>query len=345
MNSFLENEPVKAPSNEEAQETTATELADAPACGRAACPAAVAGLVNHTILCRDMPVSAVQVFRRDVKTLRALPQEVIPSRYGRSGADKEGGVITEFSERSRYRLLHAVKNCSADFSSMITLTYPAEFPTNGRKVKRNFNAFRKRLLRRFPGILGVWFLEFQKRGAPHFHILVSLKLSEHGEIQERTRMRRKQGPKKYMTVLPLEVMISAWWFAIVGSQDPKHLAAGCAWEEIENTDGAIRYAAAHASKPHQKRVPKEFVEVGRFWGVIGKVKVPMLKTFNADTAEVFTRVGVDALSNKGRVKKYLWDAAGQFDNETAIAVGDQWRDLRMWHLEPCSVPLSDSVAA
>lgn len=320
MNPPAETNHVPAPRNEGVQEATATGQADAPACGRAATPAAVAGLVNHTILCRDMPVSAVQVFRRDVKTLRVLPEEVIPSRHGRSGADKSGGAITEFSERSRYRLLHAVKNCSADFFSMITLTYPAEFPTDGRMVKRNFNAFRKRLLRRFPGSLGVWFLEFQKRGAPHFHILVSLKLSEYGPIEGRTRKRRKQGPKKYMTVLPLEKMISAWWFSIVGSNDPKHLAAGCAWEEIENTDGAIRYASAHASKPHQKRVPKEFVEVGRFWGVIGKVRVPMLKTFAADTAEVFTRVGVAAMSNKGRVKKYLWDAAREFENESPAAV-------------------------
>lgn len=342
MNALQENNPDPAPRNEDAKEPP-TGLADAPACGRAASPAAVAGLVNHTITCRDMPVSAVKVFRRDVSTVKTLPAGVVPSKYGRAGVDSEGGKITEFSERSRYRLLHTVKNCAVDFFSMITLTYPAEFPTSGRKVKRNFNAIRKRLLRRFPGILGVWFLEFQKRGAPHFHILVTLKLSEHGTIQERTRMRRNQGPKKYKTVLALEEMLSAWWFSIVDSQDPKHLAAGCAWEEIENSDGALRYAAAHASKPHQKRVPEEFVEVGRFWGVIGKVKIPLLKIFPADTAEVFSRVGVDALSNKGRLKKYLWDSAEKFDDETPIAVGDHWRNLRMWHLEPCSAPLNASA--
>ncbi|MFA7346054.1 MAG: hypothetical protein WC003_17280 [Terrimicrobiaceae bacterium] len=217
---------------------------------------------------------------------------------------------------------------------MITLTYPAEFPTNGREVKRNFNFFRKRLLRRFPGIRGVWFLEFQKRGAPHFHILVSIKMNEHGEIHERTRRRGKQGPKSYKTVVTLEAMISEWWFTIVGSKDKKHLAAGCSWEMIENSDGALRYAAAHASKPNQKIVPKTFVEVGRFWGVIGKVEVPVVKTFIGDSAEVLARVGHHGISSKGRLKKYLWDSAGKFEDETPIAVGDQWRDKRRWRLEP-----------
>ena len=335
MNPLQENNPVPAPKNEEIQEPPPGE-ADAPACGSAAPPAVVCMLVNHTISCRDMPVSSVMVYRRDVATSKALPPGVIPSRYGRAGADHEGGEITEFSERSRYRLLHVVKNCDVDFYSMITLTYPAEFPTNGRDVKRNFNAFRKRLLRRFHGIRGVWFLEFQKRGAPHFHILVSLKMNEHGAIFERSRIWRKKGPKSYKTVVALEEMISAWWFTIVGSEDEKHLVAGCSWEVIENSDGALRYAAAHASKPHQKIVPKEFVEVGRFWGVIGSVRVPVVKTFRADTAEVLARISHHAISNKGRIKKYLWDSAGKFDDETPIAVGDKWRDSRMWHFVPCS---------
>lgn len=301
MNPFQETTPAASSRSEEIKEAP-PGLADAPARERAASQVVVAVLVNHTITCRDMPVSSVRVYRRDVATTKTLPPGVIRSKCGRAGADHEGGEITEFSERSLYRLLHVVKNCDVDFFSMITLTYPAEFPTNGWEVKRNFNAFRKRLLRRFPGIRGVWFLEFQKRVAPNFHILVLLRMNEHGVIFERSRIWCKEGPKSYKTVVALEEMISDWWFMIVGSKNEKHLAAGCSWEVIENSDGALRYAAAHASKPYQKIVPKEFVEVGRFWGVIGCVEVPIAKTFRADSAEILARLNYHAISSQGRKK-------------------------------------------
>ena len=39
-----------------------------------------------------------------------------------------------------------------------------------------------------------------------------------------------------------------------------------AWELIRSQDGAARYALKYATKPHQKKVPEDFQDVGRFWG-------------------------------------------------------------------------------
>lgn len=38
------------------------------------------------------------------------------------------------------------------------------------------------------------------------------------------------------------------------------------WEKIREADGAKRYALKYALKPDQKKVPKDFQDVGRFWG-------------------------------------------------------------------------------
>jgi len=262
----------------------------------------VAGLVNHCILGHgDMRVSKIQVFRRDVQVFKKLPDDVVP--HPKNGMGGKRQAITEFSPQSRFRLLHWVKNCEVDFKSMLTLTYPAEFPTNGRRVKGHFKALRKRLLRRFPQFRGIWWLEFQLRGAPHFHILSNIDLRDCGDLLELRRRDRVCYVNK-----EIWLWLSRAWFEIVASGDQKHLRAGSCWEVIDNEDGAIRYAAAHASKPKQKQVPEDFQNVGRFWGGIG-IKMPTGRGIEASTYDVFDVVGLDAMSSRGRVKKYLWDKA------------------------------------
>lgn len=38
------------------------------------------------------------------------------------------------------------------------------------------------------------------------------------------------------------------------------------WQQLRSPEGAAKYITAYASKPRQKQVPKEFQDVGRFWG-------------------------------------------------------------------------------
>jgi len=210
------------------------------------------------------------------------------------------------------RLIHTVKNCDADFVSMLTLTYPAEFPMNGRKVKCHLESFSAAYRSTFTG-RAVWWLEFQKRGAPHFHILSEENLALLGPLETRKRpSRASQGAKEYRTNADASDWLAYRWFNIVGSKDEKHLHAGTAWEVVESTEGAWVYAAAHAGKRKQKIVPGGFTEVGRFWGVIGKLTVERVGSFKIDTEGVFQVYGINALSRKGKCKKYLYDGAKLF---------------------------------
>lgn len=156
-----------------------------------------------------------------------------------SGGKRKG--IVELTRESLARMVFLLQNTDTRFLSMVTLTYPGNWESDGKRVKGQLNRFLSWARARGFGLY-VWFLEFQKRGAPHFHILFESDVTQH---------RRE---------------ISKRWYDAVGSGDPKHLAAGTNAELLRSEDGAARYAAKYAAKIEQKRVPLEYVNVGRFWG-------------------------------------------------------------------------------
>jgi len=215
-------------------------------------------------------------------------------------------------------LLFWCKNSDIDFFSMLTITYPKAFESDGREVKRHLHNIIKWLRRNYRGIRGIWFLEFQTRGAPHFHFLLDIDISVFGEVitKKRTRKHDSHTSQSYRTVQSVENKASLAWYRIVGSGDEKHLRAGVCWEILENSEAAIWYAAKHAAKPHQKQVPEQYTAVGRFWGKFGGLKIVGGEDLEFCTTEqLFRIVGCDAVSSKGRVKKYLFDASTPKDEE------------------------------
>jgi len=286
------------------------EAADA---GEARAAAVVAGLVNHCIFHHDQPVRGVRRYRRDV-VIEKFPKLDEMGELLAVGGRR--GEIREFSFQSRMRLLFIVKNCNADFRSMLTITYPSDFPRDGRQVKRDLDVFKKWIQRRIPGVLGIWFLEFQRRGAPHFHFLLDADLRSYGDtiLKRRTGKLRGHSKDTYETEPRSEADVSAAWYRIVGSGDEKHLRAGVSWEVLESEEAAMKYAAQHAAKPHQKAVPLEYLNVGRFWGKLGKIQlVGGDELEHMSTEQIFEQFGYAALSSKGRVKKYLYDASLERD--------------------------------
>lgn len=265
--------------------------------------AAVEHLADHLDrFVHDPPVQAVRRYRRDavIEKIKAVAK---PAK----GAIR--GDISEFSFRSRLRLLFFAKNCDCDFFSMLTLTYPREWPADGRRVKRDLDAMQK-FLKRGHGVRGIWFLEFQKRGAPHFHLLLDLDLSKLGPLVLKRRTRfAGHASDCYETHQETETAFAESWYRIVGSRDLRHLAAGVALERLETSDAALRYCAAHAAKPRQKEVPVGYLDVGRFWGRIGRVSVVEVEPEPMTTEEVLRLWGTNALSSKGGVKKYIFDHA------------------------------------
>lgn len=174
----------------------------------------------------------VQVFPSDV---------IVKVGRGRGSSIRSvRGKVREFSDRSKRRLLFSAFNACVDWFAFITLTYPMEFPSDGPTTKAHLHKFLVYLHRRYPSIKYLAALEFQERGAPHFHILVS----EFVDLR----------------------WLSETWYRVVGSEDPKHLRAGTSVQLVSGRkEGAGYMAKVYTAKGFQKQVPEGFADVGRFW--------------------------------------------------------------------------------
>jgi len=159
------------------------------------------------------------------------------------------GAIREFSRKSRTRLQQTLcampKRHVGTGVLFITLTYPSSYPGQWRLWKRQLDTWVKRLRRRWPRAAGLWKLEPQKRGAPHFHLLV--------------------------VGVPFiaKQWVSASWYEVVGSQDARHLAAGTQVQLARSHRGVIAYAAKYTAK--RQELPDDWQDgVGRWWGVFNR---------------------------------------------------------------------------
>lgn len=181
-----------------------------------------------------------------------LAGDELRAKARRSAERKERGAVGAFNRRSRGRLLQWLGSIDRRALQLlplfVTLTYPATWPDDPATWKRHLEAFAKRVRRRYPGAAIVWRLEPQRRGAPHFHLLVFgvRYLDPRGEV-------------------------AAWWNAILdGGAD--HLAAGTRVERVQSWRGVMHYASKYLAKHGDG---EGFEGVGRHWGVIGREALPV----------------------------------------------------------------------
>ena len=239
-------------------------------------------------------VVGIDILKRDIRVRIGLRPGLVAKPIGGMGGLR--GDIKTLSMRSRLKLHETVRNSECEWASMAVLTYPKEFPLDGKVVKRHLHAFIQALRRRYGSrVAYLWFLEFQRRGAPHIHFLFD-------EVAQIDR-----------------AWFAATWFRIVGSGDERHLRVHQhekQWTKIRSPEGAANYVSKYAYKPHQKMVPAEFGNVGRFWGCAYHVKPVVYGRESCDEAKLFELVGEGMFRFMGCADgKYvvrchrLWDEA------------------------------------
>ncbi|MGW3304841.1 hypothetical protein [Streptomyces rubiginosohelvolus] len=172
---------------------------------------------------------------------------------------------------------------------MTTLTYPGDWlvvaPT-GKAVKKHMDVFFKRFGRAW-GFewLGIWKLEFQRRGAPHVHLWGPQPEGPAGEFRQMTQVRYRPAVGDG---LPYAQWLSVVWADVVGHPDPeqkrRHVRAGTAvdgdeGERMTDPKRLAIYFTKHGSygaKEYQNQVPPEWQQPGagpgRFWGYKGLEK-------------------------------------------------------------------------
>lgn len=185
-------------------------------------------------------------------------------------------------------------------AAMLTLTYPGDWLTvapNGRTVKAQLKTLRKRYKRAFGEDLAcVWKLEFQRRGAPHIHMLAcpphrfaarrSVQVFRSDGTPELTPRGRYKRRCQVVPGAGAPVNFRDWlrmtWAEIVGHPDReerrRHELAGCNVDYAEGLRASdprrvATYFAKHGgatAKEYQHCVPEEWHEPGegpgRFWG-------------------------------------------------------------------------------
>lgn len=192
--------------------------------------AAGAPLVSSAISRRGLEVYPVSV-----KIVRPSTSSSVPPPVR--------SAIDSFSDKSRRRLRFTALNAFPALSAQFGMTYPETWPDDGRIVKRHLDNFLHKFRRRWPDHSYLWIFEFQRRGAPHFHLFTSLPVTDQHRHE----------------------LAAMWVKTICGGNSSllvhDHSSNFIKWEMRGGS-----YLCKYLEKQAQKCVPEQFLNVGRFWG-------------------------------------------------------------------------------
>jgi len=171
------------------------------------------------------------------------------------------GRIKRFSANARRRLIRfmarmRMKNCRATF---ITLTFKG-YPTNA-EAKRALHAFMSHLSRNFPQASACWRMEYQERGAIHFHLLCF-----------------------NLPYWPQKALGEVW------TRITRETASRVDIRLVRSRRGVMYYVSKYIAKVDAKGGKTSFIQVpylhgykkwrkGRFWGYHNKKHLPLGQKF------------------------------------------------------------------
>jgi hypothetical protein len=220
------------------------------------------------------------------------------SRAGLPGESTAGRVSLKWSARSQRSMRFLFSALPWELlgtrPAMITLTYPGDwqlYVPNSEVLRHHREAFKERWRKRFGPPIGVWIVEFQKRGAPHLHMYLGLpdavSEADYRQLQERTMRRKRRefdvGPFRARWQTPPvsgefgEWLRRAWW-EVVGSGLPAHekrgvdVAVAFFSEQAESEANRTKvgdYFWRESGKWKQKRPPEDFGSL-KFYGHWGR---------------------------------------------------------------------------
>lgn len=178
------------------------------------------------------------------------------------------GVITVFTRKARQRLLRVIASIDvkrAGLPTFLTLTYPGEYSLDWRVWKRDLDRMATKIRRRWSGSWGLWRLEFQKRGAPHFHFLLWDGPVVEDVMKVWSNKKRPRpgwvfiGDRKNKNNQELFKWVSDSWFDVVGSGDERHRKAGSRIEPIQTWNGVVYYVSKYIAKTDENNGPSDAI--------------------------------------------------------------------------------------
>lgn len=252
----------------------------------------VTKLVNFAVIHQpDLP-------RQQTATVRLYQSRITIQKTGiapRNALLKVRGVVSnDFSRKSRRRLMDAFHSWQVPDGYKryhIVLTYPAIYSPDWKVWKDNLKAFKRKIQNVFgDNLQGYWRLELQKRGAPHYHLLIALQ-------------------KGAVTNKKLKKLVTKWWAAIAHSNDQYEGKYATQVKVIHNDKMAQNYVSKYVAKitppdreskeSEQLSLSEQFEAgvsqfkseqerqktIGRHWGRMGKTNESPIAEFTLSELE------------------------------------------------------------
>ncbi len=184
----------------------------------------------------------------------------LPTFHSDSKAVPLRGDITEFSRKSRRRMLLALNRCDFRKTRAVFVTLTFHSIPEIEAATKSLQKFIKRVRRKFPLTSGIWRKEFQQRGAAHFHVIFF-----------------------GLPYWDWKEMLDCW-----RECTPDH--EGSIWVKLlRNSKSIIGYVAKYIAKvakgegtplldvsPYLTAAQKP--KIGRCWGYINKAALPLAET-------------------------------------------------------------------
>lgn len=169
--------------------------------------------------------------------------------FDRRPCDWTRGDVDEFSHESRKRLLRKFA-CLQTFdlhdAKFLTLTYHHAHEGNPLKAREDLSTFLQWLRDNYKGIRYIWRLELQKRGAPHFHLIVFFPYTI------------SPGGLKSFNQTVVQT-----WHRIGDPESKDHVKYGCMVENVSSRKKCFSYLSKYIAKEDQaNKSPYK----GRRWG-------------------------------------------------------------------------------
>lgn len=192
------------------------------------------------------------------------------------------GKIKDFSRKARNRLGQFLFSLPTIASFFATLTYAKFYPADSKEWKRHLHLLQLALNAKFGNSYHIWKLEAQRRGAPHYHILI--------------------WTDKKCSLTYLRRWIRKRWCEIVNYTPGTSMRKN---HEGQGTDVARVVSPKQMSRYIMKYFAKEEINLeawacpGRFWGVGNKKNFPLV------TEKIFELNGNDYLTLKRIIRRWM----------------------------------------
>lgn len=214
----------------------------------------------------------VQIFPNCVKIKCGLK-----SSFDRDIPERKKDDITKFSINARRRMIKFLSMVNLEFYEdplFVTTTFHNAYPKNSEQLKTILRNYLKKLKYSFPDLHYAWRLEWQKRKAPHFHIL--LFPSKPRNNYERDKLVKQ---------------IKLAWFSFLKDHDYYTFKYSCDVQTIKEKKKLYSYVSKYTAKTEEE---SEIVYSGQRHGHSRDINIKPIESFS--TSQEFVKL----------LKKKIW---------------------------------------